>query len=240
MRADADRLAEAPGIEVEPAGEGLTRLVAHGKGGHASLPAGTINAIGLLVAYLRENALVAPVEQPFFDLLGRVFASTDGSTLGIGEKDEAFGAPTCIGGTIRKEGDRLVQTVDTRFTTALTISEIERRLTRLAGQYGATFTSAGGAEPYLTDPSSDPVQALIGVYNQVTGKHGEPFTIGGGTYARKFAHAVSFGPEEDEPVPAFVGTIHGPEEGAGIDLLRRSLKIYIMAIDRLMGLSYGW
>ncbi len=241
VRADADRLPKAEGIDVERLEGGLVRLTAHGKGGHASLPAGTRNAIGMLVSYLRDSGVLTAQERPFFDLLARIHGSTDGSTLGIADADEAFGAPTCVGGVIKTEGGRISQSIDTRFTTALTIPEIERRLGALASEYGATFEPGSGAVPYLTDPSSAPVQALIDTYNEVTGRDAKPFTIGGGTYARNFAHAVSFGPEDPQLVnPAWVGTMHGPDEGVSEALLRQSLKLYILGIDRLMHLSYAW
>ena len=42
------------------------RLTAKGRGGHASLPEGTINAIGLLVDYLLDAGLVSDAQRPFF------------------------------------------------------------------------------------------------------------------------------------------------------------------------------
>ena len=58
--------------------------------------------------------------------------------------------------------------------------------------------------------------------------------MGGGTYARHFPLAVSFGPEDPSvPVPDFVGAIHSANEGANIDLLMESLKIYILSLIRL-------
>lgn len=241
VRADAGALPTARDVEVEPLEDGLVRLTARGKGGHASLPQGTVNAIGLLVAYLVDAGVLSEKEQRFFGFLSLVFSSTDGSTLGIGDTDEAFGAPTCIGGTIRMEGGRLLQTIDSRCTTALTGEEIHRRVSELAAKHGAEVVEHEYTVPYLTDPESAPVRALIDCYNEVTGRDTKPFTIGGGTYARKFAHAVSFGPEEPgEKDPEWVGIMHGPEEGVSEELLRRSLKIYILATDRLMNMDFDW
>ncbi|MEE8715703.1 MAG: Sapep family Mn(2+)-dependent dipeptidase [Coriobacteriales bacterium] len=243
VRADASRLPHADGIEVAAGPEGLALLTAHGRGGHASMPQGTVNAIGMIVSYLRDNGLLSSREAPFFDLLALVFASTDGSTLGIGECDELFGAPTCIGGTIHMVDGRLEQTVDTRYTTALTGQVIMGRLEGLAARYGATLRPMGFADPYVTSPDSEPVRALLDVYDAVTGRRGEPLTMGGGTYARLFAHAVSFGPNDVDDAriaPDWVGPEHGPDEGISEASLRRALKVYILAIARLMGLSYRW
>ena len=94
------------------------------------------------------------------------------------------------------------------------------------------------AVPFYIDPANPAVSALVDAYNEFTGKQAKPFTIGGGTYARHFKNAVSFGPEEPgEPVPDWVGPMHGADEGVSEELLKRSLKIYIYALQKLMGLQ---
>lgn len=58
--------------------------------------------------------------------------------------------------------------------------------------------------------------------------------MGGGTYARNFARAVSFGPEETGlELPSWGGQMHGPNECANEEQLKQALKIYIVAILRL-------
>lgn len=239
VRADAATLPVAADIEVEDLGGGVARLTAHGIGGHASLPAGTRNAIGMLVDYLLANDLVAGDERAYFELLGRVFASTDGSTLGIAATDDLFEPLTCIGGTIATVDGHFEQTVDARYPKSITGEEIRVRLEALAQDYGAAFVLGSDMVPFYIDPSNPAVRALVDAYNEFTGKQAEPFTIGGGTYARHFKNAVSFGPEEPgDPVPAWVGPMHGPDEGVSEELLRRSLKIYIFALAKLMELAF--
>ena len=70
--------------------------------------------------------------------------------------------------------------------------------------------------PFLLDPQGPAIQALLASYNQATGEDAEPFTMGGGTYAREFSRAASFGPEKPwEQAPEWVGGMHGPDEGVG-------------------------
>ena len=69
----------------------------------------------------------------------------------------------------------------------------------------------------------------------MTGEDAKPFTMGGGTYARHFPLAVSFGPEASlgampDDVPSFVGSIHGPNEGVSEEHLLKALKIYLLAV----------
>lgn len=238
LKANAAELPAAEGIDVDDAGDGVARLTAHGIGGHASLPAGTKNAIGMLVDYLLANGLVSGEERRFLDLLTKVFASTDGSTLGIDATDDLFDPLTCIGGTIHLVDGHLEQTIDSRYPKSIAGSEIAGRLSALAEDYGATFVLGSDAVPFYIDPANPAVSALVDAYNEFTGKQAKPFTIGGGTYARHFKNAVSFGPEEPgEPVPDWVGPMHGADEGVSEELLKRSLKIYIYALQKLMGLQ---
>lgn len=238
LRANAAELPAAEGIDVDDAGDGVARLTAHGIGGHASLPAGTKNAIGMLVDYLLANGLVSGEERRFLDLLAKVFASTDGSTLGIDATDDLFDPLTCIGGTIHLVDGHLEQTIDSRYPKSIAGSEIAERLSALAEDYGATFVLGSDAVPFYIDPANPAVSALVDAYNEFTGKQAKPFTIGGGTYARHFKNAVSFGPEEPgEPVPDWVGPMHGADEGVSEELLKRSLKIYIYALQKLMRLQ---
>ena len=93
--------------------------------------------------------------------------------------------------------------------------------------------------PFYIDADSPAIQTLINTYNDVTGEGKKPFTMGGGTYARHFKCAVSFGMEETgEPAPEWVGPMHGPDEGVSEALLFKALKIYILAIARLMQLEF--
>lgn len=239
VRADVAALPVADDIEVEDLGGGVARLTAHGIGGHASLPAGTRNAIGMLVGYLLDNGLVNGEECTFLELLAQVFASTDGSTLGIAATDDLFEPLTCIGGTMATVDGHFEQTVDVRYPKSITGGEICERLGALAQDFDSAFVLGSDMVPFYIDPANPAVTALVDAYNEFTGKQAKPFTIGGGTYARHFKNAVSFGPEEpNDPVPDWVGPMHGPDEGVSEELLRRSLKIYIFALAKLMELEF--
>ena len=239
VRAGASELPAADGIEVVEAGEGLARVTAHGIGGHASMPEGTRNAIGMLCSYLLKAGVCSDAERAFLELEGTIHASTDGTSLGIDATDDVFEPLTCIGGTIRTTGDgRIEQTLDARYPKSTTAEAISERLGALAAAHGCEFEAGRAVVPFYVSPDSPEIQTLVRCYNEYTGTDTTPFTIGGGTYARHFRNAASFGPEElDLPTPEWVGQIHGPDEGASEEQLKLSLKIYIYAIAELMKLD---
>ncbi len=126
------------------------------------------------------------------------------------------------------------QVIDVRFPDSTSADTIREQLEPLVGRFGVTCQLGRAKVPFSVSADDPAVKALIDTYNEFTGKHAEPFAMGGGTYARNFARAVSFGPEETGlELPAWGGQMHGPNECANEDQLKQALKIYIVAILRL-------
>ena len=239
VRADAAALPEAERISVEAAGDGLARITAHGIAAHASLPEGSINAIGLLVNYLLDNDLCSDDERRFLEFERLVFASYDGSTLGIKSSDQRLGALTCIGGTMRTKDGCFEQTIDSRYPESITGEKITETVGALAAQYGATLTCDLDMVPSYQSPDSAPIQTLVDTYNEFTGRNEKAYCIGGGTYARHFKCSGAFGPNDPlDPMPAWIGAEHSADEGFSEEQLKRALEIYIVSLDRLMRLEF--
>ena len=94
-------------------------------------------------------------------------------------------------------------------------------------------------EPFYAEPDSPEIQTCINTYNEITGEQAELYTMGGGTYARDFPNAVSFGPEHPErPMPKWVGAVHCVDEGASVEFLLEALKIYIATLVRLQEVDF--
>lgn len=240
VRAEASSLPAREHIAVEPAGKGLARITATGKGGHASMPAGTVNAIGLLACYLLDAGICTEGERSFLELERELTEDTDGTTLGIASSDSTFGPLTCIAGTVRTSDGRFVQTVDSRYPTSTDAKTITSALEKVAAAHDCSFSMVNDAVPFYISPDSDEIKCLLRTYSEYVGRPAEAFVIGGGTYARHFSRACAFGPHEpQEQVPAWVGMEHGPDEGVSEESLRRALKIYIVSIARLMRLPLG-
>lgn len=238
VNASLRRLPAADGIELENAGNAQVRIIAHGRGGHASLPEGTVNAIGLLCDYLLANNICSADERSFLELEHQLLASTDGSSVGLATSDDKFGPLTLIGGTVRTVDRHFEQTVDARFPTSTTGEQITAVLTELGMRFGCAYEEGRNVTPFYVDPDLPQLKCLLATYEEYAGRLGKAFTIGGGTYARHFRCAAAFGPHDPaEDVPSWVGPEHGPDEAISEESLRRALKIYIVSIARLMQLQ---
>ena len=233
----ADVLESTDGVKAEKDGD-VWHLTASGIGGHASLPEGTVNAIGVLVNYILDNGIARPQEEKYLRLISLLHKATDGSGLGIAADDGLFEPLTVVGGMIYVENGRMVQTVDSRYPTNMSGEKIVAAVSALAGDI-AEVTLDSNAEPFYMSLDNPAVKVCIDAYNDVTGENAKPYTIGGGTYARDFPNAVSFGPEHPErPMPDFAGPIHGVDEAASKDFLIEALKVYILALIELQKIDY--
>ena len=237
VKTDITKLKNAPNITLEPEKD-CVRIRGWGKSGHAAMPEGTRNAIGLVVDYLLDNDLCNEAERAYLEALHKLHLSTAGEGLGIACADDPFGPLTIIGGRIYMENGRLVQTIDSRFPTCTDGEKLTAQITAALGE-GAKLEDAEAAEPFYIEADSPAIQACISTYNEVTGENATPFTMGGGTYARHFPYAVSFGPEHaDLPLPEFGGPMHGANEAAPLNKLLEAVKIYILALLRLEEIDF--
>lgn len=238
VRMDEPPSLERDGVSFEPSGEGVCRVEAHGVAAHASTPELGRNAIGILVDSLLDLNVGTAEERAFLALLQKLHRHSDGSELGIACSDEHFGKLTAVGGMAFLENGRLCQTIDFRYPTTIASVEIERRVVAAASGVGATFAMEHDKEPFLMDPESPAVRALLDAYNEATGEQRCGVTSKGGTYARMFTTGVSFGVEKPwEESPAWIGSMHGPDEGVSEELLKQSFAIYVRTIGKLMQLD---
>ena len=237
VETDITKLKNAPNITLEPEGTGV-RIRGWGKSGHAAMPAGTVNAIGLVMHYLLENDLCNEAERAYLESVMKLHCSTAGEGLGINCADGPFGPLTIIGGRIYMEDGKMVQTLDSRFPTCIDGEKIAASIRAAIGT-GAELVDEKTAKPFYIEADTPAIKACIETYNEVTGENATPFTMGGGTYARHFPYAVSFGPEHNDMVlPEFGGPMHGANEAAPIDKLLEALKIYILALLRLEEIDF--
>ncbi len=218
-------------------GEGTLKITAAGKAGHASMPEGTLNANGVLINYILEHKLCSEAEAEYFSVLKALHSSSDGSGLGVDADDKKFSPLTIIGGMLGIKDEKFFQSLDSRYPTNTSGAQITAIINEKFGEHCECELIAE-MEPFYIEPNSPEIQTCINTYNEITGEHAELYTMGGGTYARDFPNAVSFGPEHPErPQPSWVGAVHCVDEGACVADLLEALKIYIATLIRLQGVE---
>ncbi len=241
VKVNGKALPAADGIEIAVEGETAT-LKAFGIGGHAAMPEGTKNAIGMLVNYCLDNGLLTAEEEVFFNMLRDLHATNYGEGMGVASDDGIFEPLTFIGGMMKIEDGCFVQNFNCRYPTSITGEEIEKILADKLASVGGTTKNIHTVKPFYVDKNSAPIQALLTAYNDATGKNEEAYTIGGGTYARHFPAAAAFGVEpcasETDYFPDFIGPVHGAEEGYDIKGFMKALEILIIATARLMEIEF--
>ncbi|MDO4333368.1 MAG: Sapep family Mn(2+)-dependent dipeptidase [Eubacteriales bacterium] len=238
LYADATDCSPRERITMQKNADGTIQLTAEGKASHACEPENSINAIALLIDYLLDYHLCSEEEKPFLEMEKKLLSSTDGSSIGIAAKDDYFSPLTCIGGIVELKDGHIRQSVDIRFPTTQTAEHIENVLRSLVEQTGGTYEKGYVRAPFLIDPDSDPVQVCVKSYEEITGRKDALLTTSGGTYAHNFTNAICFGMEDPKKdYPSWVGDMHCANEGTPEEWLFTSLKVYLLAVARLMQLD---
>lgn len=255
VRADAEKLPAADGIEVREEAGGV-RVIAHGVGGHAAWPEQTHSAFAVLADYLLEAGVGAENERTLLRLVSTIARDVHGEAAGIAAQDEHFGPLTVAAGTLRTEpgtGEDLragapgvrsgvgafVLTVDVRFPTTMDAKAVEEGLARFGERFGAAFEQTATKPVFLTAPDSPAIQTLLSSYREVFDDDKEPFAMGGGTYARCFPVGASFGPNRPwMERPAWAGEEHMADEAVSEDVLKDAFRVYVRTLYRLAHLEW--
>ena len=234
----ADKLENAAHVTVEKQSDGVWHVMAEGIGGHASMPEGTRSAIGCMAHYLIDSGILSEAEEKFMSRLCLLYDDYTGKALGVDADDGLFKPATIIGGMIGLEDGHIYQTYDSRYPTNTSGAQIAAGISEKLAGTGRVDIKAD-MTPFYMSLDNPAVQVCINCYNEVTGENARPFTIGGGTYARDFPNAVSFGPEHPErPTPSWAGPVHGVDESVCKDWLLEALKVYIYALTELEKLDF--
>ena len=209
-------------VTAEATDEGVI-LRTEGIPGHAAMPEGTCNAIGLMLRTLKALG----VKGDLAVLADRIGTEYDGASLGIKMEDKVSGALTCNMGIIRASADGVHVTLDLRCPILADLQGIADQAARAVP--GMKLTVSSRTEPHYVSADSELVRKLIKAYEDVTGEKGYAMAIGGGTYAKCLEEGVAFGalfPGEPE-------LAHHADEFISLDSLRKNLRIFTYALIAL-------
>jgi succinyl-diaminopimelate desuccinylase len=212
--------------------DGLISLEVEGVASHAASPSGGRNAICLMLEILASVDL-GGAEKPLSLLRERLgLDAWDGAGLNIQMADEPSGPLTVNLGILRADANGMTAQLDIRQPVTASFDDVRSRIAASCAPYGVAAKSIHISEPLYMEKDSWLVTTLMKVYKEITGRDDEPFSMGGGTYARSMKNAVAFGPSLPDSRSA---GCHGPDERLYIPELFTAARLYAHTIVALAG-----
>ncbi|RKI92456.1 M20 family peptidase [Parablautia intestinalis] len=218
-------------------GEEKIDISARGIGGHAASPEGTVNAIGVLAEKMKEYELPEGLKKAV-SFLYNAGSNGYGEKIGIACEDEISGRLTCNAGVLSLEEGKIRLTLDIRYPVTIKVDDFLPKLAEGAGKAGFAVKEYNDSRPYYMEKDHPFVELLMDAWREETGLDGEPYVMGGGTYARHIPNAVAFGTGMDRDLSALNlpeghGNCHGADETEVLDNLLKSIHIYVNALCKL-------
>ncbi len=165
------------------------RYEAEGKSAHAAMPEAGVNAISLLLKQLADDG----ISNEALEFISHATGEYLGNTLGINESNEAFGYLTCVGGVIRIKDGNVIQSFNIRHLPETKSHEILEKIQKSVEPYNGKVKVVAESEGYFVSADDDKIKALTKACEDVLGIKCQPYTMGGGTYARWLPNTVAFG-----------------------------------------------
>ena len=200
--------------------------IAYGVAAHAMCPQNGINAAYILFDFLNQYSDSKLAEfvckYYLYDVYGKKANYYDKDD-NLGELTSNF-AVVDISNYEGKIGINCRCPKDDNFNT------IESSIALICNEYEYNYSILSKSNSHYISKDSDLVKKLMEAYIDVTNDNtNEPFTIGGGTYARECKYAVAFGPL----FPGREDVCHIANEYMYLDDFYKLIEIYYKAIIKL-------
>ncbi len=197
---------------------------AYGKSCHAAMPENGINGIFILMEFLNDFH-PTKISRYFHDYLT---FDPHGNKLGIDVYDEDMKYLTENVGTVDFIDGALKVGINYRIPKDNYTDFMEEMFTKsFAGNANYRFELISKSEIHFVPRDSFLVETLFNAYRELSGDTvNEPFTIGGGTYAKFIKNCVAFGPA----LPGEPDVCHIADEYIDLDNFVNSIAIYMKAI----------
>ena len=221
--------------------EGCVKVTAKGKAAHAGTPHDGVNANRILAEFLAASGALTEGEQKALEFVALATSSFDGAQFGIACDDGLFAPLSIIGGMLKLKDGRIVLNVNSRYPTAITSEELEKKIEKTANDNGFEVANVENSGPFYMNPDHPAVKLMCEIYNEVTGSDEKPYVMSGGTYARHMDNAVSYGiefPGQEEEDPEWVGGCHMKNEGLKIERIKLSCEIFIKTLIKLQQVEF--
>ncbi|MDR3085408.1 MAG: Sapep family Mn(2+)-dependent dipeptidase [Christensenellaceae bacterium] len=231
-----DALPQEISYEIE---EDAVLFTAHGITGHTAFPQGSQNAIGLLCEAILKAELLPPSDLDLLYFISRINEDVYGTALHIDCSDEISGRLTAVGSVLRLNGEHCAElTVNIRYPVKASSEKLIASINTACAQNRFRMELLKDSHPAFVPATTPFVLEIMEEYKAFTGDDSKPYSMAGGTYARRLPNAVGFGMGwQNLPQPPFLpaghGGAHAPDEAVEIDGLLRAMKLYARVLLRL-------
>ena len=214
-------------------------LTAEGISGHSAFPEGSKNAICVLSEAVMRSGILTGSDLDIVDSVHKATAGNYGEEFGISYEDELSGKLTCAGTVLKTDNGNVSLIFNIRYPITAKADIIMERLKNYWEVRSFEWELIRNSAPNYFNPTHPAVGKLTETFNALTGQNTVPYTMGGGTYARKLPNAFGFGignmPERKAEEEIFrlrpgQGAAHGPDEALDCNKLIDAMKIYVMGI----------
>lgn len=205
-----------------------------GRSAHAATPYQGANAALHLL-----NFIGSAFQDRFAQQTYALLSDWKGSGLHCETEGAYMGFLTLNTGIIHIDRHEASILLDIRYPNDIDADYIESKIKEalFEADYPLMASVKKQVDPLFVDPNSELVTTLMDVYRTYSGDSFHPAkTIGGGTYAKKLANFVAYGPEfprHPNETAAEIGGVHQPDEGIYLSDLQKAVAIYAEAIYRL-------
>lgn len=215
------------------------QVSAEGVTAHAAFPERGRSAAATLAQALINADLCTDEVQTVLAFIA-AFEAYDGSRLGIACADELSGALSIAGTLIRTQDGQLIHHMNARGPVTIPPESVYETLCTSAAALGFKPVSRSFRKGSFVSPEHPVIPLLTRYAQEAHGIPMEPYTMGGGTYARMFPNAIASGfglPKQKKPCPHGHGGGHQPDECVSLTNLKNGIAIYaktLMDLDKLL------
>ena len=225
-------------VEARPWGGygNMVEFEAIGIGAHAAMPENSLNAAWKLADALLKSGLADDKASRTLRFIYDHFSDFYGQPFGIDCEDEASGKLTHIGGMTWVEDGKLTQNMNIRYPMSADTKVLSESIEAECGKYGFSAKMTVMNEGLFIPADAPEIECLQKVCRETIGIEAPPYSMGGGTYSRKFPRAVGFGPfmpGGESPFGPERGGAHQPDECQSLDMLLKAAAVYAVALISL-------
>ncbi len=202
------------------------RYIVYGKNAHAMTPNLGVNAAFILAKFLSEH-----LDNKFVHYIHNALSFDPfGEKMDIDMKHDVMGNLTLNPGIFKYDETGSLIGQNIRYPKGFNLKSAAQKISNTAKKYGLTYTFGQNMPLHYVEKDDPLVEKLMESYKKVTyDDENEPYTIGGGTYARALDKGVAFG----MVMPGRKDVAHQVDEHIYIDDLIEGTAIYMEAIYAL-------